>query len=128
MSTLFPFAFAPAYRLAALPFGITPWTASVCVTDDDELRVRYGLWSLRTPITNVAGAEVSGGFSFLKTAGPPHLSFTDKGVSFTTNGERALCVQFHTPVPAIDPTGRIKHPGATLSVADPEGLAAALGV
>lgn len=128
MSQLFPFAFAPAYRVAGLPFGITPWTASVCVTDEHELRVRYGLWSLRTPLSNIADAQLTGGFAFLKTAGPPHLSFSDRGVSFTTNGDRALCLSFHTPVPAIDPTKRIKHPGATLSVADPEGLAAALGV
>ena len=34
--------------------------------------------------------------------------------------------RFHQPVPAIDPTRTIKHPGATLTVADPEGLARAL--
>ena len=88
----------------------------------------FGLWSLRTPLSNIAGAELSGGFSFLKTAGPAHLSFSDRGVTFATNPDRALCVQFHEPVPAIDPTRMIKHPGATLTVADPEGLARALGV
>jgi hypothetical protein len=123
---LFPFAFAPAYRAAALLFGITPGTATVSV-DDHELRVRFGLWSLRTPLANVAGVERTGGFSFVKTAGPPHLSFADRGVTFATNSESALCVQFHEPVPAIDPTGRLKHPGATMTVADPEGLARALG-
>ena len=123
---VFPFAFASSYRLPALVFGITPRTASVRV-EGDELRVRYGLWSLRTPLSNIASAELSGGFTFLKTAGPPHLSFSDRGVSFTTNGDRALCVEFHEPVPAIDPTRTIKHPGATMSVADPEGLARALG-
>jgi hypothetical protein len=124
---LFPFAFAPSYRLAALLFGITPRTAWVSV-DERELRVRYGLWSLHTPRSNVAGAELTGDFAFLKTAGPPHLSFSDKGVSFATNGERGLCVQFHDPVAGIDPTRMIKHPGATMTVADPEGLARALGV
>ena len=64
----------------------------------------------------------------MKTAGPPHLSFSDRGVSFTTNGDRALCLRFHEPVPAIDPTATITHPGATLSVADPEALAAALAI
>jgi hypothetical protein len=123
---LFPFAFAASYRLPALMFGITPRTASARV-EDDELRIRYGLWSLRTPLSNIASAELSGDFTFLKTAGPPHLSFIDRGVSFTTNGDRALCVEFHEPVPAIDPTGTIKHAGATMSVADPEGLARALG-
>ncbi len=123
----FPFRFARSYRLPALLFGITPGTTSVRV-EDGELRVRYGPWSLRTPLSNLAGAELSGGFGFLKTAGPPHLSFADRGVSFATNGDRALCVRFHEPVAGIDPTRRIKHPGATITVADPEGLARALGV
>lgn len=124
---VFPFAFTAPYRAAALPFGITPRTAAVKVTDD-ELRVRFGLWSLRTSIGNIAGAELTGRFAFIKTAGPPRLSFSDRGVTFATNGDRALCVQFHEPVPGIDPTRLIKHPGATLTVADPEGLAHALGV
>jgi hypothetical protein len=124
---VFPFAFTAAYRAAGLPFGVTPRTASVRV-EDDELRVRFGLWSMRTPLSNIAGAEHTGGFAFLKTAGPPHLSFSDRGVTFATNGDRALCVHFHRPVPAIDPTRTIKHPGATLTVADPEGLSRALGV
>lgn len=122
----FPFAFAPSYRLAALPFGITPRTASVRV-EEGELRVRFGPWSLRTPLENIVSAELSGGFAFLKTAGPPHLSFADRGVTFATNGDRALCVQFRDPVAAIDPTRTIRHPGATMTVADPEGLATALG-
>lgn len=124
---VFPFAFATSYRLPALVFGITPRTTSVRV-EDGELHVRYGPWSLRTSLDNVTGGELTGGFGFLKTAGPPHLSFSDRGVSFATNGGRALCVQFREPVAGIDPTGTIKHPGATMTVADPEGLARALGV
>jgi len=124
-TTLFPFEFAPAYRLPALVLGITPATTSVRVVDD-VLRVRFGPWSLRTPLSNIAGTERTGGFAFIKTAGPPHLSFSDRGVTFATNGEAALCVQFHEPVPGIEPTGRIRHPGATMTVADPEGLARAL--
>ena len=123
---VFPFDFARAYRVPALVFGITPRTARVLV-EDGELRVRYGLWSLRTPLGNIVSVETTGGFGFLKTAGPPHLSFSDRGITFATNGEHALCVQFRTPVAGIDPTKRIKHPGATMTVADPEGLATALG-
>jgi hypothetical protein len=122
----FAFAFAAAYRLPALAFGITPATAWVVVTSD-ELRVRYGPWSLRTPLANIAGSEETGDFLFVKTAGPPHLSFTDRGVSFATNGDRALCVRFHEPVKGIDPTGRILHPGATMTVADVDGLRSAIG-
>jgi hypothetical protein len=122
----FPFEFASAYRWAALPFGVTSRTSGVTVAAD-EVRVRFGPWRLRTPLANIVSAELVGGFAFVKTAGPPHLSFSDRGISFTTNGERAVCLQFRTPVPGIEPTGRLTHPGATLSVADPEGLARAIG-
>lgn len=119
----FTFAFASSYRLPALLFGITPSTAWVEVVEQ-QLKVRYGPWSLSTPLTNVIGSEITGDFGFLKTAGPPHLSLSDRGISFTTNGDRALCVQFHQPVKGIDPTGRILHPGATMSVTDVDGLRA----
>lgn len=127
MSQVFPFSFTTSYRVAAVPFGVLPRTTWVRV-EDEELRVRFGPWTLHTPISNIASAELTGGFAFLKTAGPPHLSFSDRGVTFATNGDRALCLQFHRPVPGIDPTRTIKHPGATLTVADPEGLARALGM
>jgi hypothetical protein len=122
----FPFRFVRSYQLAALPFGVTPATSGVTVAED-ELRVRFGLWSLRTPVHNVAGVEQTGAFSFVRTAGPPHLSFTDLGVTFATNGDQALCVRFTEPVRVLDPTGRVlRHPAATLTVADPAALASAL--
>ena len=122
----FPFAFAPSYRLPARALGITPRTAWVEV-EDSELRVHFGLWRLRTPLGNITSTELTGGFGYLKTVGPPHLSFSDRGVTFATNGDRALCVSFTEPVAGIDPTRRILHPGATLTVADPEALDRALG-
>jgi hypothetical protein len=94
--------------------------------DDVELRARFGLWSLRTPRTNVVSTQETGGFGFVKTAGPAHLSFSDHGVTFATNRDRAVCVLFQEPVRAIDPTGRIRHPGATFTVADPPALIHAL--
>jgi uncharacterized protein YndB with AHSA1/START domain len=123
----FDFAFSPTYAAAARPFGITPATTSVEV-GPHWLFVRYGPWKLLTPRNNVVAAHVTGDFGFIKTAGPPHLSMSDRGVSMTSNGDRALCLEFAQPVTAIDTTGVIRHPGATLAVADPEGLAAALGV
>ncbi|WP_370892317.1 hypothetical protein [Janibacter sp. GXQ6167] len=123
--TQFSFDFDRSYRLAALPFGITPGNSSVEV-DEEELRVRFGLWSLRTPLSNITGSELSGDFAFIKTAGPPHLSFSDRGVTFATNGRRAVCLTFASPVKGIDPTGIITHPNATITVADPEGLRRAI--
>jgi hypothetical protein len=121
----FPFRFSLSYRLPALLFGIAPMTAWVEV-DNAEMRARFGLWSLRTPLANVASTQETGGFDFLKTAGPAHLSLADRGVTFATNGDRGVCVLFHQPVRAIDPTGRIRHPGATFTVTDPAALIAAL--
>ncbi|GAA1914569.1 hypothetical protein [Nocardioides marmoribigeumensis] len=127
MSQRFAFDWDAAYRVAGLPFGITPWTAYAEVSPT-ALRVRYGPWSLRTALSNITSATRTGGYTFVKTAGPPHLSFSDRGVSFATNGRAGVCVRFDRPVPAIDPTKRIVHPGATLTVADREGFAEALGV
>ena len=146
----FPFRFAAAYRPPALLLGITPRTAYVELTESElpekelpgkelpekelpekelpgkELLVRFGLWRLRTEAANIAGVERSGGFAYLKTAGPPHLSFADHGVTFATNGDDAVCVRFHEPVRLLDPTGRITHPGATLTVAEPQAFEDAL--
>jgi len=121
----FPFAFAPSYAAAARPFGITPRTTGVEV-GPRWLYVRYGPWRLMTPRSNVVSATLTGGFAFARTAGPPHLSLA--GVSFTTNGDRAICLTFREPVTVLDPTGTLQHPGATLAVSDPEGLASALGL
>jgi len=123
--TRFDFDFAPSYRLPALLLGIMPATAWVEV-DTTHLRVHYGLWRLSTALTNISSVSRSGGFSYLKTVGPPHLSFTDRGVTFATNGDDAVCLTFHRPVAGIDPTKRVVHPGATLTVADPEALIAHL--
>lgn len=120
-----PFAFTTPYRLPALLCGVTPATAWVD-EDDTGLSVRFGPWHLATSWANVAGVERTGGFAWLKTAGPPHLSFADRGITFATNGDAAVCLSLHRPVPGLDPTRRLRHPGVTLTVADPDGFADAV--
>ena len=90
--------------------------------DEATLSVRFGPWSLRTPVLNILEAVETTDFAYLKTAGPAHLSFADRGITFATNGERGLCLRFADPVPAIDWVGFIRHPGATVTVSDPAGL------
>ena len=124
MSDVFAFRFESSYRLAALPFGVTPRTASVSV--GDELSVRFGPWRLRTSLDNIKAVEITGPYSFVKTAGPARLSFADRGVTFATNGDSGVCVCFRQPVAALDPIGLLRHPGATLTVEDVQGLAARL--
>lgn len=104
---------------------MTPRTAWVEV-DGAALTVRFGPWSLRTSVKNVVDAIETTHFAYLKTAGPPHLSFADRGITFATNGHRGLCVRFAEPVKAIDWIGMVRHPGATLTVADGPGLRRAL--
>ena len=114
--TRYDFDFDARYRAAGLPFGVTPRTTWVEVAGG-VLTVRFGLWRLETPTGNVAGTEVTGPYSFAKTAGPAHLSFSDRGMTCATNGRRGLCIRFREPVRGIDPTGRITHPGLTVTVA-----------
>ncbi|WP_051510338.1 hypothetical protein [Intrasporangium oryzae] len=121
----FEFAFEDRYRLPALLFGVTPERARVIVTDD-KLLVRFGSWRLHTTLANVSHTQVTRGYSWIRTAGPAHLSLTDRGVTFATNSQQGLCISFLEPVHAIEPTGFLRHPAATVTVEDPEELAAAL--
>lgn len=104
---------------------MTPRSAWVEV-DATTLAVRFGPWSLRTPVHNIVETVETSDFAYLKTAGPAHLSFTDRGITFATNGDRGLCLRFREPVPSIDWVGLIRHPGATVTVADVAGLRRAL--
>jgi hypothetical protein len=125
-TTRFGFAFEPLLVPAALAFGVTPATAWVSVTDGGTLDVRFGPWSLRTPVANIASWGETGPYRLVKVAGPPHLSFADGGVTFATTRRGGLCIRFHDPVPAIAPFGLLAHPAATVTVRSPAQLASAL--
>src|SRR5690242_5146896 len=99
----FSLAFDTAYRVAALAFGVSPRSSGVSV-GGGRLDVRFGPWRVTTPLTNIAGVQITGPYSFVKTAGPAHLSFTDRGLTFATNGRRGVCISFREPVPGLEPT------------------------
>lgn len=121
----FPFAVAPRFGPASRIFWVDPGTALVEV-DEHRLTVRFGRWSLSTPLANVAHASVTGPYAWWKVAGPPRLSLADGGITFATNAARGVCVTFHEPVPGLLPTSAVRHPTATVTVAEPEELVAAL--
>ena len=114
----FEFSQPLSWPLAAL--GVTPWTAHVDV-GDDELAVRFGPWSLVTPLPNVEGASITGPYLPFKVLGP-HVSLADRGVTFGTSWHRGVCIRFRRPVPGALPVGLLTHPAATVTVADPERL------
>lgn len=121
----FRFEFAASYRPAAAMFGVRPSNASVTVTPA-HLLARFGRWTLRTPLSNIAHVEFTGPFAYPKTAGPAHLSFYDRGLTFATTGRQGLLIEFVEPVPGIEPFGVIRHPNLTVTVEDRDGLAATL--
>lgn len=121
----FEFRFDPTYRRLALPFGIRPENSIVHVTEE-QLDARFGPWRVRTPLANVAGSERTGPYTRPKTVGPAHLSFADRGLTFATNPDAGLCIRFVEPVTGIDPFRVLRHPGLTVTVADIDGLEAAL--
>jgi hypothetical protein len=125
MRMRFDFRFADAYRAPALMFGVTRATSGL-VLDDGELRIRFGPWFVRTTLPNVTGSQITGPYGFVKTVGPAHLSLADRGLTLATNGDRGLCIRFERPVTGIDPLGMIRHPAVTVTVEEPEELAAAL--
>ncbi|MCF0095151.1 hypothetical protein AB0B39_08240 [Micromonospora sp. NPDC049114] len=117
----FPFRFDPAFRPPLALLGVRPATAWVTVTDQD-LVIRYGPWRLRTGRDNVIGAELSGPYRWWRVIGP-RLSMVDRGVSFGSSTAGGVCLRFGVPVPALAPGGRLRHPAATVTVADPPALA-----
>jgi hypothetical protein len=121
----FPFAFSFPLAPVAAVFGVVPPTAHVDV-DDRDLSVRFGLWSLRTPLANVRSLSIAGPYSWWKVGGPARVSLADQGVTFATTTARGVCISFHHPVPAALPRHLVAHPGVTVTVADPEGLVAAV--
>jgi hypothetical protein len=119
----FDFWFTPAYRAAGLCFGITPNTTEAVLTPSD-MSVRFGPWRVQTSLDNIEEVAITGPYVFLKTAGPARLALTDRGLTFATNGHRGVLLSFRSPIKGIEPTGLLRHPELTLTVADVDGFAA----
>ena len=124
-SQRFPFEFDPRYRWPARLFGIHPGSAEAVIADE-RLLITFGPWTVESPISNIDGVEISGPYSIVKTIGSARLSFSDRGLTFATNPRRGVCISFREPVCGIDPLGAIRHPGVTITVADPDAFAAEL--
>lgn len=90
---------------------------------DGILRATFGPASVETPIDNVDHTEVTGPHRWYTAVGL-RLSFSDDSITFGTNHQRGLAITFVTPVPRV--IGVRDHSVLWVSVADPEGLAAAL--
>lgn len=124
-TTTWDFHFDALLRPLSLAAGVVPGRAEV-VVGEETFRVRFGPWSLETPLANVAETSVTGPYTWYKVAGPPHLSLADGGLTMATSTRGGACVRFHESVSAALPIGLLRHPAVTVTVADPEGMVAEL--
>lgn len=121
----FPFAFNPRFGRVGRLFGVRPDNTGVEVTGD-QLVARFGSWQIRTPTANVRSASVTGPYAWPKVLGPPRLSLSDRGLTFATNADEGVCIDFVEPVDGVIPFGVVRHPNLTVTVEDGAGLATLL--
>jgi hypothetical protein len=122
---VFAFEFDPLHRRMSRLFGVSVGSAVVSLTAT-EFDACFGPWRLSTPYTNIRDVAVTGPYQLIKTIGPPRLSISDRGLTFATNSRAGVCLNFRSPVRGVEPTGHLRHPNLTVTVADPQGLAEAL--
>jgi len=119
----FEFEFDPAYRPFLTGISVTPSRAWVEL--GDSLRVRFGLWGMETPASNISDVCITGPYMAVRAIGL-RLSLTDHGVTFGTSVHGGVCVLFHEPIPGVSWFRLFRHPGATVTVRDREGFAEAV--
>jgi hypothetical protein len=122
---VFPFAVSLPFAHASRLFGVDPAHARLELSG---LRVRaiFGPWSVDTTIDNVESVDVTGPYSPIKVIGPPHLSLSDRGLTFATNADEGICIRFRRAVPGLVPISWLRHPSLTLTVAEPREVQAFL--
>jgi len=120
-TSTFGFRFEALMAPAAALVGVRPSNARVEVGEED-VTVHFGRWSMLFPRSDVTSAEVTGPYHLLKVTGPPHVSLSDRGVTFATNRQAGVCIRLLRPRPAIEPLGLVRHPALTVTVDDPKGL------
>jgi hypothetical protein len=121
------FKYAVDMKLAPfwVPFGVRPSKDGVTLTDDGRFVATFGFLRLATPVDNIEEAHVTAGYRWWTAAGA-RRSLVDDGLTFGTNAAGGVCVHFHTKVPSA--LRRKGHSALTVTVADLEGLTAALAV
>ncbi|HEU5302621.1 MAG TPA: hypothetical protein VFW06_10330 [Acidimicrobiia bacterium] len=120
------FNYAADLKLAPFwaPFGVRPSKDGVTLSDDGRFVATFGLLKLETALDNIDGAHITSGYRWWTAVGA-RMSSKDDGLTFGTNADRGVCVHFREKVPS--PLRRSGHSALTVTVADCEGLVAALG-
>lgn len=93
------------------------------VTAGRNLIATFGRVRIETTVDNVDHTLVTGPHRWYTAVGL-RLSFADDGITFGTNHRTGLCIAFVERVPKV--LGLKDHASLWVSVADPNGLAAAI--
>ena len=95
----------------------------VTITGKGALVATFGRYRIETTLTNVASTEITGPHRWYTAVGL-RLSLTDDGITFGTNHKKGVGIVFVEKIPRV--IGFRKHSMLWVSVADPEGLVAAI--
>jgi hypothetical protein len=120
----FGYAVDTRYLPVLLPFALRPRKDGVTLTDEGTLVATFGFLKVTTPLANVTGAHITRHYRWW-TAFGARLSRADDGLTFGTNRDAGVCIHFADAVPSA--LRRSGHSALTVTVADLEGLATALG-
>ena len=123
MNRYFAYAIDIRYLPVLVPFGLRRAKDGVTLTDDSFLAT-FGFFRLATQLTNITGAHITRHYRWW-TAFGVRGSRVDDGLTFGTNHDAGVCIHFAEKVPS--PLRRSGHSALTVTVADLDGLAGALG-
>lgn len=118
----FPYRYEARVAPMWLPFR-WPGDQGVTLTQDGRIVARYGPFRAEAPLSSVRSAHVAGPYRWWTAVGA-RLSFVDDGLTFGTNTQAGVCIHFDPPLRRV--IGRKNHSALTVTVADPDGLVAAL--
>lgn len=118
----FGYSIDKRYLPVLLPFGLRA-KDGVTLTDERSFVATFGFFKVVTPLANIVGAHITRHYRWW-TAFGVRASGADDGLSFGTNHDAGVCVHFAEKVPS--PLRRKGHSALTVTVADLEGLMAAL--
>ena len=118
----FSYRFDKRWTVLFLALGVND-KDGVTITGKGELIATYGRFKVKTTVANVDHTLVTGPHRWYMAVGL-RLSFTDDGLTFGTNHRKGLSIAFVEKIPKV--IGFKKHSTLWVSVADPDGLAAAI--
>ena len=119
----FPYRLDKRWTPLFLVLGVSE-TDGVQITAKGELIATFGWFKVKTTLDNIDHTTITGPHRWYTAVGL-RLGLTDDGITFGTNHRKGLSIAFVRKIPKV--IGFRKHSTLWVSVADPEGLAKAIG-